>query len=178
MVTIILPGYSAHNKDWLEQTARDIGAGGEIRADYWDHWTDPSKKFNAKEKGRLINDISGTGSCDIIAKSIGTLVASYMILENPAKIRKVIFCGIPMNDLTEEDKEVIKLALKSVSPKEAICFQNDEDPHGSTDQVTNFLSGFDSGIEVMSKSRSDHEYPNVDEFKKFLLGFSLATSDL
>jgi pimeloyl-ACP methyl ester carboxylesterase len=176
VLTIILPGYSAHNKIWLEETARDLNAGGEVRAVYWDHWTDPTKKFNAEEKGRLLNDISGAGSVDIIAKSIGTLVASYMILASPEKIRKVIFCGIPMNDLTEEDKEVIKLALKSVPPKQAVCFQNDEDPHGSSDQLTNFLSGFDSGIEIVSKSRSDHEYPLVEEFRKFLLGFSLVTS--
>jgi len=173
MVTVILPGYSAHNKDWLEETARTVNVEGEVRAIYWDHWTDSEKKFDAKEKGRLINDIAGVRATDIIAKSIGTLVAAYMILGSPAKIHKVILCGIPFNDISEGDKEIIKLALKSVPPKSVICFQNEEDPHGTFDQVNNFLSDFDCNIEVISKSRSDHEYPYVDEFKKFLLGVAL-----
>jgi len=170
MVTMILPGYSAHNKEWLEETARTIDVGGEIRAVYWDHWTDSEKKFNAKEKSRLINDIAGIRATDIIAKSIGTLVAAYMILGSPTKIRKVILCGIPLDDLSEGDKETIKLALKSLPPKSVICFQNEEDPHGTYDQVNNFLSKFDCSIERVSKSRNDHEYPYVDEFKRFLLG--------
>ena len=170
MVTIILPGYSTHNKNWLEETARTIGAQGDIRAVYWDHWTDPEKKFNPKEKGRLINDITGAGASDIIAKSVGTLVAAYMILKAPSKVRKVILCGIPLNDLSEADKEVIKLALKSIPPKSVVCFQNDEDPHGGADQLKNFMAGFDSDIEGITKSRADHEYPYFEEFKKFLLG--------
>jgi len=170
MVTIILPGYSAHNKNWLEETAQGVGVQGEIRAVYWDHWTDPTKKFDAKEKGRLINDITGAGASDIVAKSIGTLVAAYMILNAPAKIRKVVLCGIPLNDLSESDKEVIKMALKSIPSKNVICFQNDEDPHGGFGQLESFMSGFDSDVEVISKSRADHEYSYVEEFKKFLLG--------
>ena len=170
MVTVILPGYSAHNKEWLEETAKTINVEGEIRAIYWEHWEDPEKKFDANEKARLINDIAGIRSVDIIAKSIGTLVAAHMILKSPAKIRKIVFCGIPFNDLSEVDKEVIKSALSSISHQNAICFQNNEDPHGSFDQVNNFLSGFDSEIEVVSKSRDDHEYPYVDEFRRFLLG--------
>jgi len=61
MVTIILPGYSAHNKNWLEETAQTIGVQGNIRAVYWDHWTDPAKKFNPKEKGRLIVRLNNLG---------------------------------------------------------------------------------------------------------------------
>ena len=177
MVTIVLPGYSSHNKDWLEETAKSIGVEGEIRSVYWDHWTDPTKKFNAKEKGRLIYDVAGDRASNIIAKSIGTLVAAYMILNSPVKIRKVILCGIPLNDISEGDKEVIKLALKSISPTQVICFQNEEDPHGSSNQVINFLSEFDSGVEVVSEARTDHEYPYVDEFKKFLLGYSVSSPE-
>lgn len=170
MVTMILPGGSVHNKEWLEETAKTINVEGEIRAIYWDHWSEPEKKFDAKEKARLINDIAGVRSTDIIAKSIGTLVAAYMILKSPDKIRKVILCGIPLNDLSESDKEIIKLAFKLIPVKNIICFQNDEDPHGGTDQLNGLLSGLDAKIEIVSKSRGDHEYPYVDEFKKFLLG--------
>jgi pimeloyl-ACP methyl ester carboxylesterase len=170
MVTIILPGGSLDNKKWLEETARTIKVEGEVRAIYWDHWSDPNKKFDPKEKARLIDDIAGTQSVDIIAKSIGTLVAAYMIQKNPSKIHRVICCGIPLNDLSESDKEVIKLALSSIPKENVICFQNDEDPHGGFDQLHNLLSEAGSEIEVVSKSRDDHEYPYVEEFKQFFAG--------
>ena len=170
MVTVILPGYSVHNKQWLEETAQKIDADGEIRTVYWDHWTNPEKKFNAKDKGRIINDIAGIRMVDIIAKSIGTLVAAYLIQKSPLKIRKVIFCGIPLNDLSENDKEAIKLALKSIPFENIICFQNEEDPHASFGSVKRFLSGINSKVELISKPGSDHEYPYYNDFKNFLLG--------
>ena len=170
MVTVILPGYSAHNKAWLEETAESINSEGEIRAIYWDHWTDPEKKFDPKEKARIIDDIADVRMTDIVAKSIGTLVAAHMIVKSPSKIRKVIFCGIPLKDLAGDDKEILKLALKLISPEKIVCFQNEYDPHGSFDEVNKFLSGIDSKIKIIMNTRSDHEYPYAIEFRKFLLG--------
>jgi len=170
MVTIILPGYSSHNKIWLEETAKQIKVDGEIRPIYWGHWTDPEIKFDVKEKARLLDTVSGKRVTDIIAKSIGTLAASYVIRKSPEKIRKVILNGIPLNDLSESDKGIVKSALKLVSSENVICFQNEEDPHGGFDQTKNFLSGINSEIKVISKNRNDHEYPYVEDFNKFLLG--------
>jgi predicted alpha/beta hydrolase family esterase len=169
MVTVILPGYSVHNKEWLEETAQKINAEGEIRAIYWDHWTEPDKKLDPKEKARIIDDIAGVRMTDIIAKSIGTLVAAHMIVKSPDKIRKVIFCGIPLKDMAGDDKEVVKLAMKLISPDKMICIQNEYDPHGSFEQAKKFFSDIDSKIQVISKNRDDHEYFYQDEFKNFLL---------
>ena len=170
MVTIILPGYSAHNKTWLEETAEKIGVTGEIRPIYWDHWDDPARKFDKKEKARLIDGVAGKRMVDIIAKSIGTLIASYILQKSPDKIRKIIFNGIPLNDIKEEDKEIIKSALKLISPENIICFQNELDPHGSFEAAKMFLSEVNPEIKIVSKLRSDHEYPYFEEFHNFLLG--------
>jgi len=169
MVTIILPGYSVHNKEWLEETVKQIKSNGEIRPIYWGHWTDPDSKFDVEEKARLLDNVAGKRVVDIIAKSIGTLVASYIIQKSPVKIRKVIFNGIPLNDLDEDDKELMKAALKLISPENIICFQNEEDPHGDFSQAKNFLSDVNPEITIISKPRADHEYRYADEFRKFLL---------
>jgi predicted alpha/beta hydrolase family esterase len=168
MVTVILPGGSAHNKEWLEETAKKIDVEGEIRPIYWDHWTDPAKEFNPEEKARLINDIAGMRIVDIVAKSIGILVAAHMIQKSPEKIRKVIINGIPFDDIGEDEKETIKSALKLIPPENIICFQNEEDPHGDFNQAKNFLSGVNTKITVISKPREDHEYFYIDEFRDFL----------
>lgn len=170
MVTIILPGYSSHNKKWLEETATNIPGDGEIRPIYWGHWTDESIKFEPRVKANLLDSVSGKRVVDIVAKSLGTLVAAYLIQKSPEKIRKVILCGIPLNDLTEEDKEVLKNALRNVSPANIIYFQNDEDPHGGVEALKTFLTGLGSVSKVIEKQRSDHEYFYQKEFSEFLLG--------
>ena len=170
MVTVILPGGSEHNKEWLEETAQKINVEGEIRPIYWDHWTDSTKEFDVKEKARLIDDVVGMRSVDIIAKSIGSLVAAHIILKSPEKIRKVIINGIPLNDIGEEERETIKSALKLIAPDNILCFQNADDPHGSFDQAKKFWSEVNPEIMPISKDRDDHEYPYFDEFHDFLLG--------
>ena len=170
MVTIIIPGFSAHNKKWLEDVTGEIKSEGEIRPIYWGHWNDPDISFNPVQKANLLDGISGKRVVDIVAKSIGTLVASYLIRKSPEKIRKVIFCGIPINDISEDKKEVIKDALSKISPENIVCIQNDEDPHASFDMVKNFLSEFGDSIQVISKPGSDHEYFYQEDFNKFLLG--------
>lgn len=170
MVTIIIPGYSSHNKKWLEDTAASISSDGEIRPIYWGHWDDPIIKFDPRLKANLLDAVSGKRVVDIVAKSIGTLVASYLIQKSPEKIRRVIFCGMPLNDIGEKEKEIIKNALSKIPSENVICFQNSEDPHGSYDSVKNFLSGHESDVEIISKPRDDHEYFYQDDFNKFFLG--------
>lgn len=168
MVTVILPGFSSKNKDWAIDAANKINVFHDIRPIFWDHWVDPDKKFDAKEKAGDVIDILLKDSANIVAKSVGTLVASYMIESIPARIQKVIFCGIPLADLTDQNKEIIKNALKIMSPENIICFQNEEDPLGSYKDVEAFISSVNPGIKVIKKKASDHNYPYYEDFDTFL----------
>src|SRR5689334_9887199 len=139
MLTFILPGYSIKNKKWLEETAKNIKVEGLIRAIHWDHWTDPEQDFNVEEKAKLVIGLSRQKEINIVAKSIATLVSSYVIKEDPEQIMKVIFCGIPLTDFSEQDKETMKDNLKDFPVNKIIVFQNDKDPHGSFAKVKEFL---------------------------------------
>ena len=169
MVTLILPGYSISNKKWLEETANQIPGDSEIRPVYWGHWTDPDTKFDPKIKANLLNGVAGKRVVDIVAKSIGTLAASYLIQKSPEKIRKVIFCGIPVNGLSETDKEVIKEALRKLHLAGVIIFQNSEDPKGSFNTVVDLLSEFGSKIKIVRKEADTHDYFYFNDFNRFLL---------
>lgn len=138
---------------------------GIIRPIFWEHWQDPEAKFDKKEKAKLISNHTKGEKINIIAKSIGTLVASYVIENIPEQINKVIVCGIPLNDIGDEEKSVIKKALFSLPKDNLICFQNFRDPHGSLSQVKSFLP---PKVKLIHKERSDHEYPYFDEFNEFL----------
>src|SRR3989338_7613047 len=98
MITLILPGYSAHNKSCAEDTADSLKIEGQIRPVFWDHWTDETQKFDPKEKAILAAKHSRGDKVNIIAKSIGTLVAAHIANEIPNQINKIILCGIPISD--------------------------------------------------------------------------------
>ncbi len=172
MVTVILPGYSSKNRDWTVETAEklQLKLEHEIRPIFWDHWTGPGKTFEVKDKARGVIDILLSNSVNIIAKSIGTLVACHIMQTIPGRVQKIIFCGIPLNDISEEEKEEIRASLKGFPPEQIICFQNEDDPHAGFDQVKDFINKINSKIEVVSKPRSDHEYPYYSEFQGFLKG--------
>ena len=170
MVTLILPGYSSSNKEWLEKTASQIPGDSEIRPIYWGHWDDTSVKFDAKTKANLLDGISGKRVVDIVAKSIGTLAAAYLIQKSPEKIRKVIFCGIPLSGLNEINKEIIKDALRKIDLNNVVVFQNSEDPVGSYSAIVEFLSEFGSKVKIIEKDANTHDYFYQNDFNKFLLG--------
>jgi pimeloyl-ACP methyl ester carboxylesterase len=165
-----MPGYSIHNKTWVDDVAKNLGTEGVVRPIYWRHWTDPNAKFNVKESAALMDDLTKNEQINIIAKSIGVLVASHAILKNPGKIKKVIFCGIPFNDISDEDKEIIKEAIRILPDVRIICFQNEEDPHGDATQLKLFLNSFGSGVQAIVEPGETHDYPYYQEFKRFLLG--------
>lgn len=165
MLTFILPGYSSKNKEWLEESAMSLRVDGYIRPIFWDHWDDPDQKFDVKEKANLISRHTKGDKLNIIAKSIGSLVVSYIIEQIPTQINKVIVCGIPLHDITVSEKETIKKALGSLDKDKLICFQNAGDPHASFAEVKRFLP---VGTKLISEPRADHSYPFYAEFNKFL----------
>jgi pimeloyl-ACP methyl ester carboxylesterase len=168
MVTLILPGYSAKNKEWSEKVSENLRIGGTIRPVFWDHWTDPTQKFKVKEKARLLGDISDKLIINIVAKSIGTLVASHIIQKYPSQIGKVIFCGIPLNDFDEKDKEEMKTAINLLPSKNIICYQNAGDPHGTFEQVKGYVDKLETKVKIIENDRDDHAYPFYEEFNIFL----------
>ncbi len=169
MVTFILPGGSVHNKEWAEDTAREINLDHEVRPIFWNHWENPSETFDPKKKVRLIVDVARQNQINIIAKSIGTLVASLIIEKVPDRIQRVILCGLPINDISEYDKEVYRKVLKGFPAENVLCFQNTDDPHGTFDQINDFLSEINPNIKIIEKDRDDHEYPYFKEFREFLI---------
>ena len=161
MITLILPGYSAKNKVWTEEVAKRLNISGEIRPIYWDHWTEPNKIFKPKAKARILSDISRNKIVNIIAKSVGTLVASYIVEKIPMQIGKVVLCGIPIKSLSEEDiKQVSK-----IFPEKSTVFQNDNDPLGSSEEVKKLFPNF----KVIEKSSDTHDYPYFEEFNNYLI---------
>lgn len=166
MVTLILPGYSAHNKEWVEAVAKNLKLEGEIRPIFWDHWTNPEKHFKPKEKARLLSGVAKGKVVNIIAKSVGTLVATYIALDIPMQLGKIVLCGIPST--SDERLKIFKEAFGNFDPAKIVCFQNERDPFAKPDEIRKFMSKVNPKIKVLSMPRRDHNYPYFEEFQNYL----------
>lgn len=166
MKTIILGGYSTKNKEWTDETRDKLKAEGfDTKAYEWKHWSDINIKFSEKDETENLKKIVGESEINLIAKSIGTLVAAMLIKD--IKINKIIFCGIPTNDMNEDEMRSYKI-LSDINPDKIIVFQNSTDEHGNFEQVRNFLSQINPQIKIVEKPGSTHNYPYYEEFKEFL----------
>jgi len=166
MQTVILPGHDSKNKEWADLVAVNLTVDGQIRPTFWDHWLDPTQLFYPKEKAMLITRHSKGDEINIVAHSVGTLVGAYIVSEIPNQINKVILCGIPLHDLSMEEKEDLKKAINLLPKEKLICYQNSNDKHASYTEVKEFLP---EGVTLIEKQSEDHNYPYFEEFNKFLV---------
>ncbi len=166
MITFILPGYSSHNRDWVLETAQKLKLGHEVRPVLWDHWTDSEKSFRPESKAQDVVDVLLKDKCNIIAKSVGTLVTALTLQQIPDRIEKIILCGIP--SVSEKRLEIFKDAFKNFPPEKVVCFQNFKDPLASFGEIKEFMSKVNPKIRVIEKPRSDHNYPYSSNFQEFL----------
>jgi pimeloyl-ACP methyl ester carboxylesterase len=167
MRTIILPGFSRINKAWAVQVKYHLEPDFPSEIISWRHWeTEDSSDFSLPDETYKIIKLIGSDEVNIVAKSIGTLVAMNLILKIPLQINKVILCGIPLRDIRPEDRHFYDI-LENLPLYKVRFFQNSDDPHGSFDEVEKFLKDMNMRIEITKKESNDHEYPYWEEFKKF-----------
>ena len=164
MKTIILPGFSVHNKDWAEEVATNLNNNATPHS--WLHWKNGKPNLNLKEELKNILKEVGEEKVNIIAKSVGTMVTMHLLKALPNKIEKIILCGIPL--VSEERKKLFTTPLPDFNPKNIIVFQNTKDPFASYEGVKKFMKGVNPKIKVIEKERSDHNYPYFEDFKEFI----------
>lgn len=167
MNTIILPGFSLKNKVWAKEIKISLDQIYPTSIIYWKHWESgqPETHWVEKEANRIHIGIRET--TNIVAKSIGTAVAMQVINLQPSLINKIIFCGLPLRDLSEDDKKIY-FSLKTFNTERFICFQNEEDNHGNYQDAKTFIHSLNPQLNIISKPRSDHEYLYPNDFIDFL----------
>lgn len=166
MVTFVLPGYSAKNKDWAEEIKSQLNLFHPVLIHYWKHWETGASNLSVKyEVGEIIKEI-GKEDVNILAKSVGTMVAMHILLKIKKQVKKIILCGIPT--VSEERKRLFQKALVGFPEDKIICFQNRKDPWATYNEVKEFMRQVNPKISVIEKPRGDHHYPYPEDFQKFL----------
>jgi len=152
---LILPGFSIKNKEEAEAIASALLAKGQkVYVHNWRHWIEDIE-WNPQEELRLIK-LNVKEPFSVVAKSIGTYIASGMLLHNVPD--KLILMGIPVNDLTEEELDVY-FNLGKIQNFSVI--QNSKDPHGNAEQVRELLVGLN--FKLITKEASDHSYKYIPD---------------
>ena len=157
MKTIILPGYSLHNKDWAEEMAGTVH--------YWRHWKTGGSFSLRYELEKILTEI-GKNKVNIIAKSVGTGVLMHLLPKIKNQVEKIILCGIPT--VSDENKRLFTTSLSAFPVENVVCFQNTKDPFATFKEVDKFMREVNKKIRVIEKPRSDHNYPYFEDFEKFL----------
>lgn len=165
MKTIILPGYSQHNREWAYEIKNKMDLP-DVVVHEWKHWTKGS--FNVDyEVSEILKKVDDK-KFNVIAKSVGTSVVMYLLQKLPDSINKIILCGIPINGFTEQRKDLFRIFLPQFDARNLMAFQNLKDNLGSFEKVRKFLHSIDPKIKVVEKPRSDHHYPYPKEFADIL----------
>lgn len=168
MKTIILPGYSLHNKEWAAEIAKnlELKTNNPVIVHQWRHWKSGGS-LSLKYEIKKILEETADEKFNLIAKSVGTMVAMHLLPKIPEQIDKIILCGIP--SVSEERLGLFQEALVNFPSGKIVIFQNIQDPFASFQEVKEFIQKVNLGIKVIEKPRSDHHYPYLEDFWKFLI---------
>ena len=126
----------------------------------------PNPNWIKSEVSKIINTYANQ-KINVIAKSLGTLIAMNVLNQKLEIFNKIVLCGIPINDFQSGDAEVYEI-LGELSSDKVICIQNNDDPHGNLNQIRKLLNSVNPDIQLISKESSDHNYPYYEDFRSFL----------
>lgn len=160
--TIILPGYSLHNKKWAYDVKENLEPEFTVVVYEWKHWKSPNLRLNIRSEASSIIDEIGNLDVNIIAKSVGTKVLMSVVPKLVGRIKKVILCGIPIDPLGYAE------GLKLIVPENLLVIQNSKDPFMPYGAVNIYIKIMDKNIKVIKKESSTHDYPYYEDFKSFL----------
>jgi pimeloyl-ACP methyl ester carboxylesterase len=162
MRTIILPGYSIHNREWAEELAAEM-TGVEVYA--WPHWDTGGTLDVSKELSAIRKHI-GADTVNLLAKSIGCRMAAQIILDRLERVHKLALCGLPGTQI--EARADLAAALSRLPLERILVVQNRLDPHASFAEVRVMIQTISPGVKMIEGDRDDHHYPYPEVFRKFL----------
>lgn len=166
MIVIILPGYSKYNEEWADDVAKSLMENGlQTAVHNWKHWS--SGTFSLPYELKKIIEEIGDDKVNIIAKSVGVYVALNLIPKISNQVNKVILCGIA-SVANDDRKDLVKTLTTSVPVENILCIQNENDKYVKYADAVAFYHSIESRLNVISKPRSDHDYPFEDDFVRFL----------
>jgi len=162
MRTIILPGYSPHNREWAGQIAADLK---EAEVHPWKHWETGGRMDPSEELKAILRQIN-VGPVNLLAKSVGCRMAAHATLQHPAAVNQVLLCGIP--SIEADTLNDLEKLLNALGTERILVVQNAGDPYVPFQQLSRGFQDRQLAFQVLERPRADHHYPYPEDFKSFL----------
>lgn len=157
MNLLILGGMSPRHKEWVRQVADELRPGFDsIRFLDYRHWDTGAEMDIEYEVAQLANLAEDFGEYIVVAKSIGSAVATLANARGLIQPKFCLFMGFPLK-VVEADVPEVTSSL-SVLPR-TVFVHNQQDPLGSADAVRNFVADHAPGKwKLLTQPGDTHEY--------------------
>lgn len=139
MNIVLLGGNSKRHYQWVRDLAVSLTSNGHtvILHDY-KHWSTGDESADIEyEIDSLSKQLEPYDNYIIIAKSVGTLIASLGIQRGSIKATHAILLGIPLDGVVSAYPEFTN-ALRSLPPTAIV--QNSDDPYGAAADVKHLVT--------------------------------------
>lgn len=143
-----------------------MNLGHEVVVHEWRHWSEAKSLSVSYELEEILTE-AGDDKINIIAKSVGVMVALNLIPKISSQVNKVILCGIA-SVANEKRSGLLEGVLSAIPAENILCIQNENDKYVSFDEAERFYHSVEPKLKVVSKPRSDHHYPYPEDFFEFL----------
>lgn len=170
MNCILLSGNSLKNRDWIYDARQRLA---ELFDDTYihdyNHWVTKEPWIDIKYELKALENHRVAEPYCIFAKSIGTVLAIQAIEQKIIQPKFALFNGIPLNYINDNYEEFGDLLSKSDVPITIV--QNDLDPVGSYEQVSDFISRHCHENPLVTLEAGDgntHDYLDYDLMKKLI----------
>lgn len=161
MQALLLGGQSKRHAEWVRAFTPVLTDAGFATAfvDY-DNWTANSRSTDIEaELAVAARTVAGWDDYIVVAKSIGSVIATLGIGRQILQPRAALFLGFPLSALRElPHADEVRTAAAHL-PR-TVVVQNENDPFGTTVEVEAFFEAFgtaDFRVDTVP-GRADHDY--------------------
>lgn len=153
----LLPGNSPRHREWVETFKQAIAPQFEtVKTQHYQHWeTGESHAAVSEEINIAAHNTKNLSPYILIAKSIGTVIATQAVAQSILSPEKIILLGIPLRGAI--DRRTFVASLKTI-PCPVTIIQNTADPFGSFEEIYSTLSGLGAHITFVEFPGKTHDY--------------------
>lgn len=168
MNLILLPGNSAHNREWINEVEQTFMPRFEkTYTQYYDHWFSSESSSQEVldlnvEADKLAAHAEKMAPYIVFAKSAGVLVALKSIYEGTLHPDVCVFVGTPISWATQQGFVIDEWLMHYDLP--TLFIQHAGDPAASAEELSSYLYALDvQQYDVHALPGSSHDYPEIAE---------------
>lgn len=157
MNVLILGGMSKRHQEWIRDVAEVLRPHcEEVRLLDYEHWHNSGREMDIeREITRAAQLVTGLTDYILVAKSIGTAIATLATARRLIAPRRCIFLGFPLKVVRELPE--MDMALRQLPP--TTFLHNENDPLGSAKEVTSYLqSNSPVQYDIQTLPGGTHDY--------------------